>query len=394
MLSSSKRQLNKDRPLKTTLLCICAFLIVPSIAWAVNWKSVPSPSEYKAMVDLDTVKPQKNFASFTLRRAYRDGQTDPAGNEYFSTRSIVIADCATQTGVTAVIQYYGEDRKLTHRDVQKQIAKSAFAAPTPGSDMAEAMKLACEKLADSGAAGNAPPEKPPTSPAKPPATVRSSSGSGIVVSRDGLVLTNQHVVRQCDSYEVIDDANRRLKAALQSVDTANDLALLTVRESFPTAAPIRKDAAPRLGEAVTVVGYPLVAVLGTRPSVGFGHIASTAGLRSNPGQMQISVPIQRGHSGGPVFDQAGNVIGVVVSKLDALKVAERLGDLPQNINFAIRGDIVRGFLEAHGASFTASDSSARLENTEIAARGAAVTVRVRCVREGVITMPAAITPAK
>ncbi|MGQ0751881.1 MAG: trypsin-like peptidase domain-containing protein [Betaproteobacteria bacterium] len=116
------------------------------------------------------------------------------------------------------------------------------------------------------------------------------------------------------------------------------------------------------------------------PSVGFGHVAATAGIRGNPGQMHISVPIQRGHSGGPVFDQAGNVIGVVVSKLDALKVAQRMGDLPQNINFAIRGDVVRSFLEAHGASFTASDASARLENTDIAARGAAVTVRVRCLR--------------
>ena len=376
----------------------CVLMALAGAAGAVEWRSLPSPAEYKSMVDLDSVKPQKNFASFTLRRVYGDGQTDPAGNEYFTTRLIVIADCATRTGVTAVTQYYGSDRKLTHRDVQKKIAKSEFAAPAAGSDMAEAMKLACERLADSGAgggAGSAPdsPARPPAA-AKPPATARSSSGSGIVVSRDGLVLTNQHVVRQCDSYEIIDEANRRLKAALQTVDTANDLALLTVRESFPAAALLRNDPVPKLGESVTVVGYPLVAVLGTRPSVGFGHVAATAGIRGNPSQMQISVPIQRGHSGGPVFDQAGNVIGVVVSKLDALKVAQRMGDLPQNINFAIRGDVVRSFLEAHGASFTASDSSARLENTDIAARGAAVTVRVRCIRDEAIAAPAAATPAK
>ena len=373
----------------------CVLTLVAGVSWAVEWKSLPSPSEYKAMVDLDSVKPQKNFASFTLRRVYSDGQTDPAGNEYFTTRLIVIADCATRTGATAVTQYYGADRKLTHREVQKKIAKSEFAAPEAGSDMAEAMKLACERLADSGAGGGAGSEsdKPPAA-AKPKATVRRASGSGIVVSRDGLVLTNQHVVRQCDSYEVIDDADRRLKAALQTVDAANDLALLTVRESFPAAALLRKNAEPKLGEAVTVVGYPLVAVLGTRPSVGFGHVASTSGLRNNPGQMQISVPIQRGHSGGPVFDQSGNVIGVVVSKLDALKVAQRMGDLPQNINFAIRGDVVRSFLEAHGASFTASDSSARLENTDIAARGAAVTVRVRCIRNGTTVTPASSTSTK
>ena len=59
----------------------------------------------------------------------------------------------------------------------------------------------------------------------------------------------------------------------------------------------------------------------------------TTGIRDNLSQMQISVPIQRGNS-GPVFDQAGNVIGMVVSKLDALKIAKRTGDLPQNVNFA------------------------------------------------------------
>lgn len=374
-----------------TVVC-CVLMAVAGAAWGADWKSVPSPAEYKATVDLDSVKPQKSFASFTLRRAYRDGQTDPAGNEYFSTRLIVITDCATRTGVTAVTQYYGEDRKLTHRDVQKKIAKADFVAPEPGTDMAEAMKIACERLAEFGAGENTEATKPRA--AKPPATVRSSSGSGIVVSRDGLVLTNQHVVRQCDSYEVIDDANRRLKAALQAVDVANDLALLTVREEFPAAALIRKDATPKLGEAVTVVGYPLVAVLGTRPSVGFGHVAATAGIRGNVKQMQISVPIQRGHSGGPVFDQAGNVIGVVVSKLDALKVAERMGDLPQNINFAIRGDVVHAFLEAQGAKFTASDSYNKLENTDIAARGSVVTVRVRCIRDGSIPASAPSTPTK
>ena len=78
-----------------------------------------------------------------------------------------------------------------------------------------------------------------------------------------------------------------------------------------------------------------------------------------------------------MLDQAGNVIGLVVSKLDALKLAERVGDLPQNVNFAIRGEFVRNFLEANRIEFSASGDSATLESTEIASRGAAVTVRVR-----------------
>lgn len=367
----------------------CALTALSAAAGAAEWKAVPSPAEYRAMVDIASVKPQRNFATFTLRRAYNDGHTDPAGNEFFSTRLIIIADCTAGTGVTAATLYYGGDRKLVHREVQEKIKKSEFTAPEAGSDVAEAMKLACERFA-AISKGEAV-AKPEAAQPKPPA--RSSSGSGIILSRDGYVLTNQHVVRQCDAYEVI-DGKRRLKAALQAVDAANDLALLTVKEEFSSWAPVRKDPEPKLGEAVTVVGYPLVAVLGTNPSVGFGHVAATAGLRGNTAQMQISVPIQRGHSGGPVFDQAGNVIGVVVSKLDALKVAQRIGDLPQNINFAIRGDTVRAFLEAQNVSFTASDASARLENTEIASRGAAVTVRVRCIREPATPAAAPSTPTR
>ncbi len=71
---------------------------------------------------------------------------------------------------------------------------------------------------------------------------------------------------------------------------------------------------------------------------------------------------------------------MVVSKLKALKVAERIGNLPQNMNFAIRGEVMRLFLENHRVTFAVLCDTTKLENTDIASQGAAVTVRVRCVR--------------
>ncbi|TRZ50107.1 serine protease [bacterium] len=229
-------------------------------------------------------------------------------------------------------------------------------------------------------------------PAKP-AVQRVSTGSGIVIAPNGLILTNEHVVRQCDSLQVVLDSTRTSRAALRVADTARDLALLVVEESFPLAAPVRQDAAPRLGEPVAVIGYPLVNVLSAQPNVSFGHVNSTVGVKGNLAQMQIDVPIQRGSSGGPVLDAAGNVIGIVVSKLDALKLAKSTGDLPQNINFAIRGDVVRSFLEAQRVDFTTSSASSKLENTEIVNRGVAVTVLVRCIREPAHPAQAPATPA-
>jgi S1-C subfamily serine protease len=366
-------------------------LMAPAAAaWAVDWRPLPSPPEYQATVDLDSVKPQQKWASFTLRRAYTAPQAHASGKDYHSTRTVYVMDCADGSATAALTQYYGEDRKLITANLRPNIRRSEFTAPETGSDLEAAVRLACERFAalkaDPGIA--AKPAPAPQPGAAKPEVRRSSSGSGIIVSRDGYILTNQHVVQQCDSYEVIDSASRRLPAALLAADHAMDLALLTVKERFSAAAPVRNETAPKLGEAVTVVGFPLVSVLGEQPTVGFGHVSSVVGVRGNKSQMQISVPIQRGNSGGPVLDQAGNVIGVVVSKLDALKVAQRMGDLPQNVNFAIRGEAVRTFLEAQGVNFTASDNARRLENTEIASRGAAFTVRVRCIRQGVIVAPA------
>ena len=347
-------------------------MLACSAAWAVDWRKLPAQGGYDATVDVDSVAVSGNFTRFTVRRAYPAGQSHPSGKEYFSTRLLYVANCTARKATLAVTQYYGSDRKLIQADVRPTV-KSSEMTPVDGAELEEALKLACERAASK------------------PAPARSASGSGIVVGREGTILTNRHVVQQCTGYEVIDDTDRKLTATLQAVDEARDLALLKTEEGFRNVAPFRKDIQPKLGEAVTVVGYPLAGVLGTKPTVGFGHVSSTVGLRGDPTQMQISVPIQRGNSGGPVLDHSGNVIGVVVSKLDALKLAQSTGDLAQNVNFAIRGEFVRDFLQANRVGIHFSNNSVALPNTEIASQGAGVTVRVRCLRDGAAP---SVAPAK
>lgn len=347
------------------------------------------------MIDLDTVTNMQGFQRFIVRRAYTAGQPLQSGRSYHSTRVHFLADCGSGRLVAALTAYYGEDRRLVHSEQRTQFRRSDLSPPATGSDAAEALTLACKHLAENPPSSAQSPkvdlgnkgEAGPASKPVPKAIVRgSTSGSGIVVSDAGHILTNHHVVNECDAHEIIDDSNVAIRAVLLASDRVRDLALLNVEKRYPNAAQLRSDASPKLGEAVTVLGYPLAGLLGSKPIVGFGHVSSTTGIRDNPSQMQISVPIQRGNSGGPVFDQSGNMIGVVVSKLDALKVAERVGDLPQNVNFAIRGEVVRAFLESHQVNFSASRSTAKLENTDIASLGAAVTVRVRCLRKPVATV--------
>ena len=81
-----------------------------------------------------------------------------------------------------------------------------------------------------------------------------------------------------------------------------------------------------------------------------GEISSLSGLRDDPRHWQISVPVQPGNSGGPLFDEAGNVIGVVLSKLDAMKVAKFTGEMPQNVNYAVKSIYALPLLEPYAAS--------------------------------------------
>jgi S1-C subfamily serine protease len=372
------------------LALLISMLLPTATGHAVDWRALGSPAEYQSMIDFDSVTNQNNFQRFMVRRAYGEGQPLPSGAVYHSTRLHFVADCKTGRAITAITAYYGEDRKLVHSDKREQVRRSELTPPEPGSDIAEALGLACQHVA-TGVRPDAPRAAgPPPVPA--PAPRGNTSGSGIIVSESGHILTNHHVVNECSAHEVFDDNNRPIKATLLASDTQRDLALLVADKRYNNVARMRSDAAPRLGESITVVGFPLVGVLGTKPTVGFGHVSSTTGIRDNPSQMQISVPVQRGNSGGPVFDQAGNIIGMVVSKLDALKIAKSTGDLPQNVNFAIRGEVLRGFLEMNQIDFTASRNTAKLENTEIASQGAAVTVRVRCLRQAVPVTPVAAQP--
>jgi len=362
-------------------------LLTSSVTPAVDWRSLTAHGDFQSMVDMDSVSSTQGLQRFMLRRAFNTQQTLPTGQSYRSERVHYVADCANGTLAAALTAYYGDDRKLVHTERRTSLRRSEFPAPEAG-DVSEALALACQRVAEGPPAATATPGVE-VKPAPKPVARGSTSGSGIVVS-EGQVLTNHHVVRECDAHEIIDGGNAVHAATLRASDTQRDLALLSVDKRFTSVARFRSDAAPRLGEAITVVGYPLVNVLGSNPTVGFGHVSSTTGIRNNPAQMQISVPIQRGNSGGPVFDQAGNVIGVVVSKLDALKMAASAGDLPQNVNFAIRGEVMRLFLENNRVNFAVSRDTAKLENTDIASQGAAVTVRVRCVRWPVA--PVAIAP--
>lgn len=175
-------------------------------------------------------------------------------------------------------------------------------------------------------------------------TTPKLTGTGYFVSRDGYLLTAAHVVSEASSINVL-HSGRRLPARIVRVDQANDVALLRVEGTF-SALPITESRAVKLGKQVFTVGFPNIGLQGVSPKLTKGEISSLSGIQDDPRHFQVSVPIQPGNSGGPLVDMTGNVLGMLVHKLDDIKTAKITGTLPQQVNYALKSAYILPVLES------------------------------------------------
>lgn len=203
-------------------------------------------------------------------------------------------------------------------------------------------------------------------------------GSGFFVSRVGHVLTNQHVIDGCKNITV--KGPRTSVAERVASDKTNDLALLEIRANTPQFASFRSGRRIRQGDFISVYGHPLHGTLASAASITTGVISALAGLRNDIRHVQVTAPVQRGNSGGPLLDASGNVVGVVVAKLDALKLARATGEIPQNVNFAIKHSVALAFLDAHGVDYEENTTTKKLSTSSIADHTRNFTVLIECRR--------------
>jgi S1-C subfamily serine protease len=209
------------------------------------------------------------------------------------------------------------------------------------------------------------------------APLQYSTGTGFFVSREGHVLTNAHVVDGCSTAEVLRPGGKPEPAVISARDVTNDLALLSINSRGSTAPHLRTGV--RTGEAIAVYGYPHFGMLSSTGNFTIGNVTASSGLNDDSRMLQISAPIQSGNSGGPLVDQSGNVVGVIVSKLNVLSVLKAKGDLPQNVNFAIKASVARSFLEANGVKeATARPSATELPPADLADAVKQFTVLIAC----------------
>jgi S1-C subfamily serine protease len=204
-----------------------------------------------------------------------------------------------------------------------------------------------------------------------------SSGSGVVIGTQGEILTNSHVVEDCQEIIAHLPSKSTEPAVVIARDKKNDLAV--VRSNIRSSVAEFREGVPlRAGDAVVALGYPLSGLLATTANLSVGNVSALAGLRDDSRYVQISAPVQIGNSGGPLLDASGHLVGIVTEKLDAVRVARFTGDIPQNVNFAIKAEVARTFLDSKGIAYQTGRSEQQLSPADVGDIARLFTVHIEC----------------
>ena len=236
---------------------------------------------------------------------------------------------ALPIGTYSYINKLGDDRTIRAYDVGRACARSEIPQTVLSG------KRAYDVLPVVGAPQTA------VIASLPDSDYLTASGSGFFVSEDGYLITNAHVVRNARHVKV-KSGGSVLPAEVVRVDETNDLALLKVSGHFIALCISTNDV--QLGDPVFTIGFPSIDLQGMQPKYTDGKISSLSGLMDDPTEYQISVPVQPGNSGGPLVDMAGRVKGVVLARLNDFAALRTMGSLPQNVNYAVKGNLLRNFL--------------------------------------------------
>lgn len=169
--------------------------------------------------------------------------------------------------------------------------------------------------------------------------MQSTLGSGVIVSKDGHILTNNHVISGADEIIVLLHDGRETAATLVGTDPDNDIAVLKIELENLTAITMGEPVKAQVGDVVLAIGNPF----GVGQSVSLGIISATGryGLRTNneyENYIQTDAAINPGNSGGALIDARGNLLGISTAVLDET-------DSSAGISFAIPADSAMKSLE-------------------------------------------------
>ncbi|MBS7705196.1 S1C family serine protease [Chelatococcus asaccharovorans] len=282
-------------------------------------------------------------------------------------------------GILGFDMSWGEEEAPVYGSRLVTIVSGSFWASMTGAPFPTTLRASYPWEREEPEVASAPREQQPrpsapTPPEHPKASF--STGSGFFVSKAGHIVTNAHVVNDCSTITARPDGAVPLPAQVLAKDKTNDLAVVKVQGPVENTLPIR--ASVRLGEGIAAFGFPHTDVLATTGNFTLGNVTALAGLRDDSRYLQVSAPVQSGNSGGPLIDGSGNVVGVVSAKLDAIRMAASQGDLPQNVNFAVKATLAASFLDANQVPYETGLLGEKLDPADLASRAKKASVFIVC----------------
>lgn len=171
--------------------------------------------------------------------------------------------------------------------------------------------------------------------------VAAASGTGFFISKQGHMVTNNHVIEGCTYIKAIYNGTEH-ESKVVAVDKVNDLAIIK-SEIIPKKIYSVSNQDAQLLEEVIVAGYPLGKKISAAIKATSGTVTALAGIGDNYAEFQTDAALNSGNSGGPIINYKGNVVGVAVSKIQQEGV--------DSFNFGVKSSILKIFANANGINF-------------------------------------------
>lgn len=198
----------------------------------------------------------------------------------------------------------------------------------------------------------------PKSDAKP----RMSIGTGFFVGPKGDILTSYHVIEGARRIGCRTPDGHFHDATVSRVSRLNDLAVVRVKARPKSYLSLAPAGSLESGDRVFTVGYGAANFLGvSEPRFTDGVVSALSGVDAEDAYMQISVPVQPGNSGGPLVNEAGQVVGVIAAQAAVQAFLKAEGTLPQNVNWAVKSDYASPLVNS-----SASPKRSRQQAIEVA----------------------------
>lgn len=177
-----------------------------------------------------------------------------------------------------------------------------------------------------------------------------SQSSGIIISKDGFVITNSHAVNKSSLIQ-IEINGKTFDASIVYKDKETDIALLSIQK--PANSPLSfvplqfSNKSPLIGDDVLALGFPLANAMGYELKLTNGIISSLKGIKDDNTLLQFSAPVDPGNSGGPLLNNRGEIIGIISAKLS----------IGTNVGYAIKVEVLPEVIKRYLTKASVSNQS-------------------------------------